>query len=210
MKNLYTTLVCLVFSTGCNVAPKVDSEFTPLFNGQDLSGWVIENNAAFSVRDGLLVVNKGTGWLRSAGSYGDAIFHLDFRFLEDEANSGIFVRTAATSKKDKSGWPDNGYQIQCMDTLKPPRHVASIIPYGGEGFTDEHHESDLDKIKQVYRGPREWNTYEITCRGEELTVKLNGVVVTKAWNIKNTRGHVGIQAENGLLEFRNLGIKELD
>ena len=76
--------------------------------------------------------------------------------------------------------------------------------------TDENHESDLDKIKQVYRGAREWNTYEITCRGEELTVKLNGFVVTKAWNIKNSSGHVGIQAEHGLLEFRNLGVKTLE
>jgi hypothetical protein len=210
MRAVYTTLVCFVLAAGCNVAPKLDSDFTPLFNGQDLSGWVIESNAAFGVRDGLLVVNKGTGWLRSVATFGDAVFRLDFRFLEDEANSGIFVRTAATSKKDANGWPDNGYQVQCMDTLKPPRHVASMIPYGGEGFTDENHESDLDKIKQVYRGAREWNTYEITCRGEELTVKLNGFVVTKAWNIKNSSGHVGIQAEHGLLEFRNLGVKTLE
>jgi hypothetical protein len=210
MNTVYTTLVCLVLSAGCNVAPKLDSDFTPLFNGQDLSGWVIESNAAFGVRNGLLVVNKGTGWLRSAATFGDAVFRLDFRFLEDEANSGIFVRTAATSKKDANGWPDNGYQVQCMDTLKPPRHVAAMIPYGGEGFTDENHESDLDKIKQVYRGAREWNTYEITCRGEELTVKLNGSVVTKARNINNSSGHVGIQAEHGLLEFRNLGIKTLE
>ena len=37
MKHVVTTLVCLVFSAGCNVAPKVDSEFTPLFNGQSIT-----------------------------------------------------------------------------------------------------------------------------------------------------------------------------
>ena len=125
-------------------------------------------------------------------------------------DGGIFVRTAATSKKDEKGWPDNGYQIQCMDQLEGTLHVAAMIPYGGEGFTDEHHESDLDKIKQVYRGPREWNTYEITCRGEELTVKLNGGLITTARDIKKLRGHVGIQAEKGLLEFRNIRLTELE
>ena len=39
---------------------------------------------------------------------------------------------------------------------------------------------------------------------------LKGFVVTKAWNIKNSSGHVGIQAEHGLLEFRNLGVKTLE
>ncbi len=48
---------------GPNIANGDDSKpgYVSLFNGKNLDGWVIENNAQFSVRDGLLAVNRGTG-----------------------------------------------------------------------------------------------------------------------------------------------------
>ena len=177
-----------------------------LFNGVDLAGWVVENGGKFSVRNGLLFVDRGTGWLRSAREFGDALFQLEFRFLEKEANSGIFVRTGITSHDDQNGWPDNGYQVQCMDTLTGKIPLATMIPYGAPDF---QHESDLQKLAQVFRATGEWNSYEIRTVGEELTVKLNGEVITKASPIKRRRGHFGIQAELGQVEFRNLRVKAL-
>ena len=53
-----------------------DPGYVSLFNGQNLDGWVIENDARFSVRDGLLTVNKGTGWLRSDKDYADFLSRL--------------------------------------------------------------------------------------------------------------------------------------
>jgi len=50
----------------------------------------------------------------------------------------------------------------------------------------------------------EWQSYEITAKGETLRVKLNGTLITTATSIKNLDGHIGIQAENGLLEFREI------
>lgn len=182
-------------------------ETESLFNGKKLDGWVIENDGRFSVRDGRLFVDKGTGWLRSAREYGDFVLEMDFRFLEKEANSGIFVRTGPTSKNDDKGWPDNGYQIQCMDTLTGDYPLGTMIPYGAPPFV---HESDLDALADAYRPTKQWNHYEITCVGERLTVKLNGRTITTAHDIKNLRGHVGIQAELGLLEFRNIRISVLD
>ena len=55
--------------------------YVSLFNGKNLDGWVIENNAQFSVRDGLLAVNQGTGWLRSKKDYADFVFKMDFRIM---------------------------------------------------------------------------------------------------------------------------------
>jgi len=182
-----------------------EAGYVKLFNGQNLDGWIIENKGQFSVRDGLLVLNKGTGWLRSKSEYGDFVFKLQFRFLEEKANSGIFVRTAATSKKDENGWPDNGYQVQCMDTIDGAVPLATMIPYGAPPFESE---SDLKKLAEAYR-PGQWNSYEITCVREELSVKLNGVVITTATKIKRLRGHVGIQGEHGYLQFRDMRIKEL-
>ena len=183
-----------------------EPRFRSLFDGGSLSGWHKENGAKFSVRNGLMFVNQGTGWLRSEREYGDFIFKLDFRFLEVRANSGIFVRTARTSKSDENGWPDNGYQVQCMDTLSGAYPVGSMIPYGAPPFESE---SNNDALRSVYRPTGEWNSYEITCRGEELTVRVNGTLVTRATSIKRARGHLGIQGEHGRVEFRDLRIREL-
>jgi len=184
----------------------VPVEAVSLFNGKNLDGWVIENGGQFSVRKRLLHVNKGTGWLRSEREFGDFVLDMDFRFLEKEANSGIFVRTGPTSKDNDEGWPDNGYQVQCMDTITGKFPIGTMIPYGAPPFV---HESNLDAIAEAYR-PDKWNHYEITCIGETLRVKLNGRRITTARDIKNHRGHIGIQAELGLLEFRNIKVCVLD
>ena len=209
MQNRFAHLAIVLFialaAAIVNAEEGKQNGFSSLFDGKTLDGWVIENGGRFSVRDGMLYVNKGTGWLRSERQYADFVLKLEFRFLEKEANSGIFVRTAATSKQDENGWPDNGYQIQCMDTITGERPLATMIPYGAPAYKDK---SDLEMLSKVYRPTGEWNSYEITCMGEELNVKLNGAVITKATDIKRPRGHIGIQAEHGQVEFRRVQLKE--
>ncbi len=208
-KSIFVILTSIMLLSGC-AGTDIDADnprSVSLFNGSDLDGWVIENNAAFSARDGILVLNKGAGWLRSEEVFGDFVLEMDFRFLEKGANSGIFVRTGPTSKKDQNGWPDNGYQVQCKDTITEERALGTMIPYGAPEFK---HESDRDAIARAYRPTTQWNHYEITCKGEDLTVKLNGTLITTASEIKNLRGHVGIQAEFGHLEFRNIRIQRLN
>ena len=179
--------------------------FDSVFDGNSLDGWAIENGGQFSAKDGLLHLNKGTGWLRSEDTFEDFVLKFDFRFLEEKANSGIFIRTGPTSKDDDNGWPDNGYQVQCMDTLEGIP-LATMIPYGAPPF---EHETDMEALKDAYRPTGEWNQYEIECIGETLKVKLNGVPVTTATSIKNRSGHIGIQGEHGKLEFRGLRVKRV-
>ena len=202
------TLIASVLIGGCSETHTVeDSSYVTLFNGRNLDGWVIENNGNFSVRDGKILIDHGTGWLRSEKTFADFVFKMDFRFLEKEANSGIFVRTGPTSSAEETGWPDNGYQVQCKDIITGDNPLATMIPYGAPPF---EHESDLEALARAYRPTGQWNHYEITCRGETLSVKLNGVLITTAANIKNTSGHIGIQGELGLLEFRNIRVRHLN
>lgn len=174
-----------------------------LFDGESLAGWEIQNGGRFSVEDGVIKIDRGTGWLRSVDTYGDFILTMEFRFLEAGANSGIFVRTGPTSKDDENGWPDNGYQVQCLDTIEGANPLATIIPYGAPPF---EHESDLVALKRAYRPTGEWQRYDIACRGETMEISLNGILITKCSNIKNLEGHIGIQGEKGLLEFRKIEI----
>lgn len=208
-KMIGSVIIVMVLISGCNRLDTGTDHMASvsLFNGRNLDGWVIENNALFSAQEGLLVVNKGVGWLRSEDTFGDMILDMDFRFLEEGANSGIFVRTGPTSHQDDNGWPDNGYQVQCMDNITKMPALGTMIPYGAPPFT---HGSNLEALRKAYRPTGQWNHFQITCRGEWLTVKLNNTLVTTAREIKNLRGHVGIQAEHGHLEFRNIQLQQLD
>ncbi len=195
---LLLSLLCSLF------AAALASGARPLFNGTDLTGWIIENNGRFTVEDSCLKVNRGTGWLRSEETFGDFTLRLEFRFLEEGANSGIFVRTGATSHDDEKGYPDNGYQIQCMDNLEPPTPLACMIPYGAPPF---EHLSDNTALRGAYLPAGAWNVMEISCQGKTIAVRLNGTLVTLAIGIENLAGHIGIQGENGLLEFRRIEIE---
>ena len=196
-------LGCILFTSG--QPTHAVTATTALFNGRNLDGWDIVNDGQFSVEDGVLTVNRGTGWLRSDATFGDFVLTMEFRFLEEGANSGIFVRTGPTSNDDENGWPNNGYQVQCMDTLTGTP-LAHLIPYGAPPF--EHH-SDIDALKRAYKPAGEWHTYEIKAEGENLTVHLNGVLITTATSIKRLTGHIGIQGEHGLLEFRKIEVDEV-
>lgn len=196
-------ILAALFLAGCS---QNASDTKSLFDGNSLAGWSIQNNGQFSVKDGAIFIDQGTGWLRSDATYGDFSLYMEFRFLEENANSGIFVRTGPNSKDDENGWPNDGYQIQCMDSTTHIKPIGSMIPYGAPPFIEN---TDLDAIKRAYRPTKEWNTYEITAKGETLSVVLNGIEVSTSTDIKNLTGHIGIQAENGLVEFRKIEITEL-
>ena len=197
-------LLAAILLTGYGLTGAASSTIE-LFNGQNLDGWDVVNNGQFSVDNGMLKINRGRGWLRSSRTFGDFVLTMEFRFMEDGANSGIFVRTGPTSADNESGWPNNGYQIQCMDTLTGTP-LGNLIDYGAPPF--ESH-SDIEALKKAYKPAGEWHTYEIRAQGENLSVTLNGVLITTATSIKNLRGHIGIQGELGLLEFRRIEVEEL-
>lgn len=209
MKPLFCLCVSL-FAAGIgtsfgNAADNGTTE-APLFNGKSLDGWVIENNGQFSVADGMIKVNRGTGWLRSVDTFSDFTLVLEFRFLEPQANGGIFVRTAATSNDDENGWPNNGYQVQCMDIVDGTNPLGALILYGAPPFQQV---VDREAIARAFKPTGEWHREEITCRGETISVVLNGVPIVTATDIKRLSGHVGIQGEHGLVEFRKIAIRRL-
>ena len=196
-------LFACCFAIGCT-ANDGSHNIQQLFNGKNLDGWQIINDGQFSVSDGVLQINRGTGWLRSDDTFGDFILKMEFRFLEDGANSGIFVRTGPTSADDDNGWPNNGYQIQCMDTLTGTP-LGHLIPYGAPPFEST---SDMEALTRAYKPAGEWHLYEIRAHGETLSVRLNGEIITTATKIENQKGHIGIQGELGLLEFRKIEIEQ--
>src|SRR5438128_4906177 len=117
---------------------KTEPGFTSLFNGKDLTGWTIENKGKFSVRDGVIFLDRGSGWLRSEKEYQDFELRLDFRFVSKGADSGIFVRAA----KEGKFWPAKNYQIQTMDN-------ESIAAVYATGLNKATMKRDADLMRKV-------------------------------------------------------------
>ena len=175
----------------------------------ELSHFTIENTTAgnFSMINGVLEVREPEGWLKSAERYGDFELIAEFRFMTDDADSGIFVR--ALGERDfVRGWPNQSYQVQLRNPLgeSPFPAVGGLFRHGmasGETNYDE------DLASEVSLQTGEWQTLLVHVEGDALIVELNGVVITRAAGLVNETGFIGIQGETGTLEFRSLRLRQL-
>ena len=186
-----------------------ESEFTPLFNGKDLSGWKTTGN--WVVEPGNILTlkpRKGEhGWQRFADyitttrQYGNFVLKLDFKF-EKRGNSGVFMRIA-----DPLLPVTTGFELQILDTygLKKPGHhdCGGIIATKGPS-------------KNMVKPAGEWNEYIIYLNGNRLKVTLNGEQI-QDFDISKTdlkdrpaKGYIGFQDEAKRIWYRNVRIKELD
>ncbi len=200
MKRSCIALGLLVIAGGAAAAgaAKVEAGFTSMFNGKDLSGWTIENKGKFSVKSGVIFLDRGAGWLRSNQEYQDFELRLDFRFVSKGADSGIFVRAV----KEGSNWPAKNYQVQTMDN-------ESIAAVFATGLNKVKMKRDADLMRKVRKTAGEWQSYAITLQGVHAEIKLNDALITVADSLTVQPGHIGLQGEGGQLEFKNLRVKEL-
>jgi hypothetical protein len=64
-----------------------------------------------------------------------------------------------------------------------------------------------DRIGDYENPVGEWNTADITCRGNVITVKINGKKQNKC-TCDYVDGYIALQSEGGPIEFRNIYITE--
>jgi len=203
-------LLFMAFIVPCTDAQDA-SGFTALFDGKSLQGWTPTNTTegTFAVRDGVLRVEGNSGWLKSERQYGDVQLKVEVRFLTDNADSGVFVRAVGDSIFLR-GWPGNSFQVQTRDVSRNqtanPILIGNIYRHGNRGGeTTFNAQSALQAAKKT----GEWHTLDIEVRGDQLTVAVNGTPLTRASGIANPTGHIGLQGEAGVVEFRSIQIKEL-
>ena len=186
-------------------------EFTPLFNGQSLAGWVVENSdgANFTVRDGVLRVEGPQGWLRSAEQYADFDLRVEFRFLTDDSDSGVFVRAPGpASNVFVRGWPANSYQVQTRDITTNrttnPLWLGNLYRHRTPPGETEY---DADAALAAARPTGEWQRFDIEVIGDRISVRLNDTPVLRAAGLVNPRGYLGLQGETGMVEYREIAIR---
>ncbi len=193
-----------------SVAAQSAGEFTPLFNGESLGGWSVENSDHdnFYVTDYVLRVEEPEGWLRSERRYADFELRVEFRFLTDEADSGVFVRVAGDEPFAR-GWPGGSYQVQTRDISK--NTTTSPIWLGDlyrHRMPDGETVYDAKAALRAFKPTGEWQTFDIEVVGDSLSVHLNGTLVTRAGGIENPDGFIGLQGETDTVEFRSIAIRE--
>ena len=92
------------------VSSCADNNKTSLFNGKDLNGWVcvVDSESktpaseVFGVADGCIrIAGKPFGYMRTHKTYGDYQLHVEWRWIGEGTNSGIFQRVQSGDKV----WP---------------------------------------------------------------------------------------------------------
>ena len=191
-------------------------EFQPLFNGVDLKGWVPVNTApsTWTVEDGMLVCSgKPTGELRTERMYQNFVLEVEWRHMVPRGNAGIFIWADDITAR---GVPfHRGIEVQVLENAYGntrnysthgdifPIHGARMTPVNGRGGTRA-----FPTEERSHPSP-EWNHYRITCKDGDISLAVNGKVVTEGKDCRPRRGYICLESEGGVVHYRNLRIREL-
>jgi hypothetical protein len=218
--------------------------YVPLFNGRDLTGWLVPegDNGHWKVVDGAIDYDaqseaSGDKNLWSERELGDFVLQVDWRLkqyageyamqeilpdgsvkrgedgkpvtiMRPNADSGLYLRGSSKAQINIWCWPVGSGEVWGYRTDKtmPPEVRAAVTPR-----------------LRADRPVGEWNTFEVTMRGDRLTVVLNGQTVIENARLPGVpaRGRLALQHHGGvkpdgtldgassLVQFRNIRIKEL-
>jgi 3-keto-disaccharide hydrolase len=151
-------------------ALRAASDWKPLFNGKDLTGWKHVGPGEMKVEDGLIQTQGGMGLLYwTGGKLGHCVLRVVFRMRDPNDNSGVFIRIPVEPREE---WMPVHYGYEVQIDNEPEKSNE-----------DDHHVTGAlySLTKALARpgkpGP-EWNTLEITLDGPHTVVVLNGVKVT--------------------------------
>ncbi len=157
-----------------------------------------------------LVPRKGEkGWARfdaylwSTKQYKD--FEIQFEYkVQKRGNSGFYFHVG-----DKKSPVAQGIEVQIYDTPSKGK-IKRLGDHDSGGIIP-----GIPPTKNAAKPANEWNKFHITCKGNDLTVKLNGVVVNEVdlnhKRIKNRpdSGYIGFQDHAMPLALRNIRIRKL-
>jgi hypothetical protein len=128
--------LCLGLPASVIRAEENDDDWVPLFNGQDLSGWVQVNCApeTFTVRDEMIIcTGEPMGILRTDRMYENFILELEWRHMEPRGNSGLFVWS---NPLPAVGRPfSRAIEIQILDGRNSENYTSHGDIFGIQGAT---------------------------------------------------------------------------
>jgi hypothetical protein len=240
-----TIVAVMTLLTLSVAAATQDPGFTSLFNGKDLTGWKVPagDNGHWKVVDGVIdydaeseapgndkslyserefanfvlrvdwrikstpYINPGVPIILPSGLHKKDADGKEIRTSVPDSDSGIYLRGTSKAQVNIWGWPIGSGEVYGyrMDDKMPPEVRAGVTP---KRIAD--------------RDIGAWNTFEITMRGDRLTVVLNGEEVISNAQLPDipARGAIALQHHGSkkggvwvsppsLVQFRNISIKEM-
>lgn len=201
MKSFAAIIIGLVIGFvvfACSQQPSRQAEpgWVMLIDGPNgLENWNRIGSSNWAVVDGVIQADKRAdkeaGYLVSKISYKDFMIRAEF-WVSDDANSGIYMRCQDPKKiTDKTCYEANIY-----DQRPDPSFGTGAI-------------TNITKVSPMPKAGGKWNTYEITAKGPDLIVMLNGTRTAEARDTKFTSGPIALQHGAGIVKFRRVEIKPL-
>lgn len=221
MKKQFQNLSCwMILSSlvllSCNIYKNQgESDFTTLFNGKNLDGWV-GNKQSYRAENGAIVVDpkgKGGGNLYTEKEYSDFNFRFEFQ-LTPGANNGLGIHAPLEGDAAYVG-----KELQILDNTA--EKYANLKPYQYHGSV-----YGIIPAKRGFQKPvGEWNSQEVIVKGSSIKIILNGTTIVEGDfmeaskngtmdkkdhpGLQRTKGHIGFLGHGDVLQFRNIRIKEL-
>jgi hypothetical protein len=197
------------------------SDAIVLFNGKDFSQWqsVRNDEVKWKLKEGYMMVDSGTGNIKTKQSFGDCQLHIEWRTPEivkgtsqGRGNSGIFLMGL--------------YELQVLDS-----YHNRTYSNGQAGSIYKQH----IPLVNVCRPPGEWQTYDVIFTAPRfnndstlksaarITVLQNGVLVQNNVSLFGGTEYIGIpvykmhadklplvlQDHGNPVCYRNIWIREL-
>lgn len=208
-KSMVLLATAVLATSGC-------ASRTHLFNGKDFTGWKlfipdknVDVHDVWSVKDGVVhCKGKPNGYMRTEADYCDYKLHLEWRWAEKPTNSGVLLHARGADKV----WP------KCVEAQLKSGNAGDFVLIGGTGVTvDGKRIQDVSKPwlisakkrQSSEKPPGQWNSYDIVCRGDTITLTVNGMLQNEGTNASESSGKICLQSEGSPIEFRNIYIESL-
>lgn len=157
--------VCGLGFAGGAGAP-VEAKERVIFDGKSLAGWEHVGPGKMTLADGMMKTEGGMGLLwYSKERLGDCVIKVVYKTDKKTANAGVYVRIA---DKPDDPWfaVHHGYEVQICDEGDDYHATGAIY--------------SLSKISaRPFKPVGEWNTMEITLKGKDVFVAVNGKEVNR-------------------------------
>jgi hypothetical protein len=175
--------------------------WTTLIDGEaGLENWNRVGDANWRPEDGAIVAYRGKGgFLVSKNSYKDFQLRAEF-WADTTTNSGVFFRAS----NPKRIGADTAYEVNIYDQPPNPAYGTGAIV-------------NFAKVSPMPKAGGKWNTLEITAKGSQLMVVLNGVQTVNAKHTRFAQGPLALQyaastksGEGATIKWRKVQVKSLD
>ena len=190
---------------GCSEMPSMPawvpgSGWTTLIDGEKgLENFNRVGDANWRAEGGAIVADKGKGGhLVTKNSYKDFQIRAEF-WADRNTNSGVFMRLSDPKKITDQ-------ELVRGEHLRRSGQSRSTAPAPS---------STSPPCRACPRPAGKWNVYEITAKGDQITVVLNGEKTVEVRNNQSAQGPFSLQFGNhgkepgGAIKWRKVQVKEL-